>query len=255
MALCKILNSRSLFRNAAVNGSHVRARPGKAVVRCTAEPAEDANKHAKIAFKLPRHVNFGENVCITGAIDTLGNWSVDACVPMAWNDGDVWTADVDMPSGSQVEYKYVTKSSNGDVLEWMPCDNLQLEVPDDVDQLAIEDKWDGEHRVFAPEHGDNEDHVIAQEGGYEEEPVEEVVEVASPNGSTADRVESTAAQMTADAEKEIAKNEDQKLAAAEEAPSTMDSLSTKDMQNKTSKKRARAPEAKQAQEAMTAASR
>ena len=47
-------------------------------------------------------------LCIGGSTIPFG-WSFVSIskVPMAWTPGDVWTAEVDLPAGAAVEYKYV----------------------------------------------------------------------------------------------------------------------------------------------------
>jgi hypothetical protein len=32
-----------------------------------------------------------------GADDSLGNWDVEKSIAMSWNDGDMWTAQAELP--------------------------------------------------------------------------------------------------------------------------------------------------------------
>ena len=47
-------------------------------------------------------------LCIGGSQIPFG-WSFVSIskVPMAWNPGDVWSAELELPAGSRIEYKYV----------------------------------------------------------------------------------------------------------------------------------------------------
>ncbi len=44
-------------------------------------------------------MQFGEELCVVGEADELGAWDVSRCVSMAWNEGDVWVAEAELPSG------------------------------------------------------------------------------------------------------------------------------------------------------------
>jgi len=41
-------------------------------------------------------VEWGQEVAVVGAVDGLGNW--EHCIPMSWNDGDVWTTQAELPT-------------------------------------------------------------------------------------------------------------------------------------------------------------
>lgn len=40
-----------------------------------------------------------QDICLVGEDPALGDWDVSKCVPMAWHEGDVWTADAELPEG------------------------------------------------------------------------------------------------------------------------------------------------------------
>ncbi|KAF8061094.1 Mettl6 [Scenedesmus sp. PABB004] len=121
--------------------------------RPDAEPSLDAGDappaaKAKVTFQLPKHVEWGEDVCLVGEADALGSWNVDACVPMAWNEGDVWTAEAELPAGARFEYKYIVRAGEAEVKEvraWQPTDNLELCAPAAAGavELTVRDGWEG----------------------------------------------------------------------------------------------------------------
>lgn len=45
-----------------------------------------------------RAVEWGQEVALVGGVDTLGAWDVEKSIPMAWNDGDMWTAEAELPT-------------------------------------------------------------------------------------------------------------------------------------------------------------
>jgi hypothetical protein len=44
-------------------------------------------------------VEYGQELALVGAVDALGNWDIKQAVKMAWTDGDVWTAQAEVPAG------------------------------------------------------------------------------------------------------------------------------------------------------------
>lgn len=48
---------------------------------------------------------FGEKVKVVGGTQRLGDWSVERAMSMAWTDGDVWTAKVDLEAGETIAFK------------------------------------------------------------------------------------------------------------------------------------------------------
>jgi len=58
-----------------------------------------ANKKVKLSFKLPYRVNFGQDICLVGSSDVLGNWDPRHGVGMQWSEGDVWQVDLEVSAG------------------------------------------------------------------------------------------------------------------------------------------------------------
>lgn len=67
----------------------------------TAPPAKAAAVPGKAHVKLciTRHVEFGQNMRVTGSGEQMGAWNADNGPKLTWNDGDKWTADVLLPAG------------------------------------------------------------------------------------------------------------------------------------------------------------
>ncbi|KAI8464188.1 MAG: hypothetical protein J3K34DRAFT_526399 [Monoraphidium minutum] len=107
---------------------------------------------AKVSFNLPRHVEFGQEIAIVGATEALGAWDAAAAVPLNWTDGDIWTTEAEVPFGAEVEYKYIVRSpEDGAVLEWQPCDNLVISIPEAAGAkgpVVIKDEWEGAHELL-----------------------------------------------------------------------------------------------------------
>ena len=50
-------------------------------------------------------VSFGESHKVVGGHPSLGDWDVANAPQMQWNDGNVWTLEVQLPEGSDIEFK------------------------------------------------------------------------------------------------------------------------------------------------------
>lgn len=50
-------------------------------------------------------VNFGEGHKIVGNMAELGQWDVGQAPAMDWNEGSLWTLNLEVPAGSNLEFK------------------------------------------------------------------------------------------------------------------------------------------------------
>jgi hypothetical protein len=50
----------------------------------------------RLSFKLPYRVNFGQNLCLVGQGEALGNWDPNQGKRMEWSQGDVWTVQLEL---------------------------------------------------------------------------------------------------------------------------------------------------------------
>lgn len=96
-------------------------------------------------------------MCVIGGGESLGDWDAAAAVRMTWTEGDVWTAEADLPVGAPVEYKYIVRSTDtGDVVEWQACANLVIDLGTAGTDTAVaaRDEWDGAHELVAGSGGE-----------------------------------------------------------------------------------------------------
>ena len=63
-------------------------------------------------------VAFGESHKLVGGHPSLGGWDPDNAPAMCWNDGDVWTLDLDLPPEEDLEFKveHHSASSSADLI-------------------------------------------------------------------------------------------------------------------------------------------
>ncbi|DBA93500.1 hypothetical protein WJX82_005630 [Trebouxia sp. C0006] len=91
---------------------------------------------ASVHFSTQREVSFGESHKVVGGHPCLGDWDVSNAPQMQWNDGNVWTLDVQLPEGSDIEFKCVKVAESN--AEWEGCQNHMLKVPSGEAMVGFE---------------------------------------------------------------------------------------------------------------------
>ena len=100
-----------------------------------------------VHFSVTNNTGVGYSMFVVGSHPDLGSWDVMHAVPLAWHDGDVWSAEIGIQAGTELEYKYIKRPTNagdyadGSKTDWWPDDNLTLTVP-------AEPPAPGKHVVF-----------------------------------------------------------------------------------------------------------
>ena len=94
---------------------------------------------AHVRFTITKKVSFGDRLCLVGDHEKLGNWSTDDAAELKWSDGHVWTADMDIPEDSNVEYKVVNVKGQGDP-RWEKGGNRTLTVG--AEDVVVDMAWD-----------------------------------------------------------------------------------------------------------------
>lgn len=84
--------------------------------------------HVRVVITLS--ISFGEHLCLVGSCEELGSWNVETAPKFRWTHGDVWVADVELPSGSRAEFKIVHAIPSTGEHIWEYTSNRILEVPD-----------------------------------------------------------------------------------------------------------------------------
>jgi len=99
--------------------------------------------HATAIWRVPVHfaitndAGMGNYWFVVGSHPDLGSWDRTKGVPLAWHAGNVWSADIALPAGAELEYKFVKQPINASDFpddtkaEWVPDDNIRLTVPTD----------------------------------------------------------------------------------------------------------------------------
>ncbi|GAB4818651.1 hypothetical protein N2152v2_005697 [Parachlorella kessleri] len=60
-----------------------------------------------VVFQCTLKVAYGEHLRVVGSHEVLGGWEVGAAPALEWGEGHVWAAQLELPVGAEVEYKFV----------------------------------------------------------------------------------------------------------------------------------------------------
>jgi hypothetical protein len=80
---------------------------------------------ACVKFSMRKKVEWGDKLCVVGNHNTLGSWKLDKARELSWNEGDVWTGEIELPDNTDIEFKVVTVKGIGSP-EWENGNNRTL---------------------------------------------------------------------------------------------------------------------------------
>lgn len=129
------------------SGAMRGARMGKVV----AFISTDSGKSAKIVkFTVKQKISFGSHIAVVGSNPVLGEWNPAAALELSWNEGDVWSAEAQLDTADEVDFKFVIVEPE-DEIKWIPGDNVILSVPEDASEVLVEaSNWDSKTVVIKP---------------------------------------------------------------------------------------------------------
>lgn len=90
-------------------------------------------------FTIKKKVSFGDRLCVVGDHEKLGKWRTDDAANLKWSEGHVWSAEMDLPEESTLEYKVVNVKGEGDP-RWEKGNNRTLEIGQD--DVVVDMAWD-----------------------------------------------------------------------------------------------------------------
>ncbi|KAI5080462.1 hypothetical protein GOP47_0003645 [Adiantum capillus-veneris] len=94
----------------------------------------------EVKFVLEKKCHFGERFNVVGNDPIFGSWDVKAAIPMEWADGDIWTAEVNVPAEKEFEFKFVLTGEGGEVV-WQPGSNRVFKTVGGISLLVVNEEW------------------------------------------------------------------------------------------------------------------
>ncbi|CAN1276753.1 Phosphoglucan, water dikinase, chloroplastic [Linum perenne] len=98
----------------------------------------------RVRFLLQKECSFGEQFVLVGDDSVLGLWDPESGIPLEWSDGHVWAAELDIPIGRTIRYKFVLKGIHGKML-WQPDPDRVLETWEASNTIVVLEDWDDPH--------------------------------------------------------------------------------------------------------------
>ena len=87
---------------------------------------------------------FGTNIYVVGSITELASWSTGDARPLTWLNGNGtrgnWRATLTLPANTVVEYKYIKKDGNNNVI-WESGANRVLQTGAGGTSQTTSDAW------------------------------------------------------------------------------------------------------------------
>ncbi|XP_039055140.1 uncharacterized protein LOC120197811 isoform X2 [Hibiscus syriacus] len=126
---------------------------------------EIASKTINIKFQLQKECSFGEHFFIVGDHPMLGSWDPESAVPLTWSAGHVWTAELDIPVGVPIRFKFILKTRTGKLL-WQPDPDRIFESRETKNTIIVCEDWEkaGNQKVTEEEPIANQDgHLLDSE--------------------------------------------------------------------------------------------
>ncbi|XVF08262.1 hypothetical protein REPUB_Repub06bG0211500 [Reevesia pubescens] len=87
--------------------------------KSTQPEEENPSKTAHVKFLLQKECSFGEHFFMVGDHPMFGLWDPESAIPLTWSEGHVWTLELDIPVGVSIQFKFILKTSTGNLL-WQP---------------------------------------------------------------------------------------------------------------------------------------
>lgn len=102
---------------------------------------KDQGPTVTVKFVLEKKCKFGQQFHVVGDAPQFGSWNPKAAVPLEWSEGDIWTKEVDVPVGKQIEYKFILIGKRGELL-WQPGPNRAFEASGHVASVVVSSEWE-----------------------------------------------------------------------------------------------------------------
>ncbi|KAJ6584037.1 glucoamylase [Mycena vulgaris] len=81
-----------------------------------------------VTFNVVATTVIGEDIYITGSVDSLQNWSPDSALILSPANYPTWSITVNVPASSDIQYKYIRKF-NGQLTSWESDPNNDFQSP------------------------------------------------------------------------------------------------------------------------------
>ncbi|KAI5392031.1 uncharacterized protein LOC127105164 isoform X1 [Lathyrus oleraceus] len=138
----KVVQNRGFYPLHAVPSEHQQEVELEAV-EPQVQQSEQTNesKLVRIEFRLLKDCDFGEQFLIVGDDPMLGSWNPLDALLMTWSDGHIWTLELDMPAGKSIQYKFILKGIEDDII-WQPGSDRIIQTWETMNRIIVYEDWE-----------------------------------------------------------------------------------------------------------------
>ncbi|KAJ7964168.1 Phosphoglucan, water dikinase, chloroplastic-like protein [Quillaja saponaria] len=111
-----------------------------------------------VKFQLQKECWFGEQFFVVGNDPAIGLWNPTRAIPLNWSEGDIWSVELDIPAGLQIEFKFILRQSSGKIL-WQPGPNRIFQTSETKNSIVIFVDWKN-----SQDHDSTEKQIVGHNG-------------------------------------------------------------------------------------------
>ncbi|OAY61086.1 uncharacterized protein LOC110614812 [Manihot esculenta] len=104
-------------------------------------PKIQRSRTAHVKFQLQKECRFGDQFLLVGDDPIIGAWNPESAAPMNWSDGHIWSVELDVPIESTIQFKFILKQSNGDMI-WQPGPDRIFKSWESEGTVVIAEDWE-----------------------------------------------------------------------------------------------------------------
>ncbi|KAG8479935.1 hypothetical protein CXB51_029580 [Gossypium anomalum] len=121
--------------------AHLHDSQGELETAETQPKEHNSSKATRVKFQLKKECSFGEHFFIVGDHPMLGSWDPESCIPLTWSEGHVWAVELDIPVGISVQFKFILKTTSGDIL-WQPGPDRIYKSLETENMIVVSEDWE-----------------------------------------------------------------------------------------------------------------
>ncbi|OWM67123.1 hypothetical protein CDL15_Pgr000575 [Punica granatum] len=99
------------------------------------------SKTVHVRFQLKKECRFGEQFLLVGDDPIFGSWDPSSAIPMNWSDDNIWTLDLDIPIGRQIQFKFILRGITG-IIHWQPDPDRVLKTWETDNTITVYEDWE-----------------------------------------------------------------------------------------------------------------
>ncbi|XP_026439167.1 starch-binding domain-containing protein 1-like [Papaver somniferum] len=81
------------------------------------------SKTVKVRFQLMQECSYGKEFLVVGDDPILGAWDPSSAIPLKWSEGNLWKAQLDVPTDKIIQFKFILKDPKTGEIIWDPRPN------------------------------------------------------------------------------------------------------------------------------------